>query len=64
MNRRAITKFIMVRGCHLNHVLHLILTIYTVGFWPFVWLFLILFTGERRLIVSVDEFGNLRNMRV
>jgi hypothetical protein len=49
---------ILVRGHRVNHVLHLILTLVTLGLWVFVWIALALFGGEKRMTVSVDEWGN------
>lgn len=48
---------VMLKGKPINHVLHLILTLVTFGFWGIVWLVLALTGGVKRSIVSVDEFG-------
>jgi len=51
---------VIVRGSRPNHVLHLILSVLTLGFWAvFVWLPLTLFGGEKRSVISVDEYGNV-----
>lgn len=44
-----------------NHVLHLLLTILTGGFWILVWGLLIL-TNKRppRDMITIDDYGNLR----
>ena len=47
----------MVRGNKVNHVLHLILTLVTVGLWVIIWLVLALSGGEKREIVKIDEWG-------
>jgi hypothetical protein len=49
---------VLVRGHRLNNTLHLILTIVTAGLWGIVWLLLAIFTGEKRSVASVDEWGN------
>jgi hypothetical protein len=49
---------VVVHGHRPNHVLHLFLTIFTLGLWGFVWLGLVLFGGEKREMVTVDEWGN------
>jgi hypothetical protein len=49
---------ILVKGHRPNHMLHLVLTIVTVGLWGFVWLGMIAFGGEKRMSASVDDWGN------
>ena len=49
---------ILVTGHRPNHMLHLVLTIVTLGLWVFVWLGIIAFSGEKRMSASVDEWGN------
>ena len=39
-------------------MLHLVLSIVTLGVWLFVWLGVIAFGGEKRMSASVDEWGN------
>ena len=42
-----------------NHVLHLILTLITLGFWGLVWIaMVVIHKGEQHEVVSVDEYGN------
>jgi hypothetical protein len=50
---------VVVRGRHVRHVLHLVLSILTAGVWLVVWLAMWLIYRERRDIVSVDEYGNI-----
>lgn len=40
-----------------NHVLHLILSIITLGAWLIVWLFITLFTGEKRKTITIAPNG-------
>ena len=49
---------VLVRGNRINHILHLILTALTLGVWGLVWIALIAFGGERREMLTVDEWGN------
>ena len=49
---------IMVRGKRPNHILHLLLCLPTVGLWAIVWIALIVTGGEKRQIISVDDYGN------
>ena len=45
---------------HINHRLHLILTILTCGLWAFVWLPLALLRGrKKRQVINVDKFGRI-----
>jgi hypothetical protein len=52
------TDAILVRGQRCNHVLHLILSLVTFGIWAIVWIIMAIISGERRMSISVDEFGN------
>lgn len=54
-------EFVVVRPPDpVNHILHLILSIFTAGLWLFVWLFLVIDArGEQRHVVSVDEAGGV-----
>jgi hypothetical protein len=49
----------IVKGKRIHHVLHLILTIVTLGTWAIVWILLAIFRGEKRQLVTVDDFGNV-----
>jgi hypothetical protein len=47
-----------------NHILHLILTIVTLGLWALVWIaMVVIHKGERREVISVDEYGNTNIQR-
>jgi hypothetical protein len=47
------------KGKHTSHLLHLILTIVTLGLWLLVWIPLAIFGGEKQRYVQVDEWGNV-----
>jgi hypothetical protein len=54
---RGQTSAVVVFGKPVNHVLHLLLTIFTCTLWGPVWLLVAAFSGERRTTVSIDEYG-------
>jgi hypothetical protein len=49
---------VLVKGKPVSHVLHLILTLVTLGAWLVVWVPLAILGGEKREIASVDEWGS------
>jgi hypothetical protein len=49
----------LVKGRRVNHILHLLLTIVTVGLWAIVWIIVAATGGEKHQFVSVDEYGNV-----
>ncbi len=49
---------VIVKGKPVNNVLQLILTLVTFFLWAPVWIALAIFGGEKRSMVSVDEYGN------
>ena len=49
---------VLIHGHAVNHILHLFISIITAGIWIIVWIALVIFGGERREIVEVDEWGN------
>ena len=55
---------VLVKGHRVNHVLHLILTLVTLGIWAIVWLALAIVGGEKRRMASVDEYGNVSVQRL
>jgi len=50
---------VLVRGHRPNHLLHLILSIVTLGLWIPVWIVLSIVKRERHRVVQVDGFGNV-----
>lgn len=55
---------VLLKGRHVRHVLHLVLTILTVGLWAIVWITMWAIYHERRQIAEVDEYGNVRMNQV
>jgi hypothetical protein len=51
------TQAQLVKGKHHSHVLHLILTLLTLGLWLVVWIPLAVFGGEKHRFISVNEQG-------
>ena len=50
---------VIVQGKPVNHILHLLLTVFTFGLWLPIWLILILVGGEKREIITIDEYGQV-----
>jgi hypothetical protein len=55
---------VVVNGQPVNHVLHLVLTIVTATLWAPVWVCLAIFGGEKRAMITVDEYGNVAIQKV
>jgi hypothetical protein len=49
---------VLVRGHRPNQVLHLLLSLITLGLWIPVWIGVAVFGGEKRALLTVDEYGN------
>src|SRR5262249_41052486 len=54
---------VLVKGNRPNHLLHLLLTIFTLGTWGIVWIAVAIFGGEKREVVEVDEYGHTNIQR-
>ena len=50
---------VLVKGSKPNHVLHLVLTLLTVGLWAIVWIALALIGSKKHRVIQVDEYGNV-----
>ena len=55
---------VIVKGKPVNNVLQLILTVVTFFLWAPIWIALVIFGGEKRSMVSVDEYGNASVQKV
>lgn len=52
---------VLVKGHRPNHLLHFFIGLLTIGvWWLFVWLPLILFSGEKRRVLTVDGTGEVK----
>ena len=49
----------MVSGKKTNHILHLLLSVVTLGLWLPVWLIVAAFGGERRVMLTTDDAGQV-----
>lgn len=56
---RSDYEAVLVQGRRPNHVLHLLLSIVTLGLWLIVWLIVGITHRERRALLTVDEFGTV-----
>jgi len=50
---------VMVKGKPVNNVLHFFIGLFTLGVWWLVWIVLALTGGEKREMLTVDEWGNV-----
>ncbi len=57
------TSAVLVTGTPVNNVLHLLLTVFTCGLWAVIWVVLLLAGGEKRMALTVDDYGNVRGGR-
>lgn len=49
----------LLKGKPTNHVLHLILSLITLGIWLIVWVLVAIFAGQKQKVVTVDEYGRI-----
>ena len=54
------TTAVIVRRGVVNHGLHFLLSILTVGFWLIIWLIMVLSRDEERTTIAVDENGDIQ----
>ena len=55
----------VVSGKRPNHKFHLVMTVVTASAWFWlVWLWVIIFGGEKRWLITVDEYGTVQRRRV
>lgn len=50
-------QVVFIRGRRPNHLLHLVLSIITLGIWLIVWALVSISSNEVRTVVTVDEYG-------
>lgn len=55
---RAVIRY----GSPINHVVHILLTVFTCGFWLPIWIIIMVVGGEKRRHIHIDEYGNLCGM--
>jgi len=54
----------VAKGKEISHLLHLFLTLITVGLWLILWLVLGVVGGVKRRMITVDEYGNVVEQRL
>ena len=50
---------VIIYGKPVNHMLHLFITLITSGLWLIGWIIVSMNGGEKREMITVDEFGNV-----
>lgn len=63
LETRTANQVVLLTGRRINHILHLILTILTLGLWGIVWIIMGIAGGQRRVIFTVDEHGRVQENR-
>jgi hypothetical protein len=51
---------VLLTGQKVNHTLHFLASVFTCGIWAIPWVFLVVTGGEKRHLIQVDEWGNVR----
>lgn len=54
------TMAVVVTGKPVNHILHFLITLFTAGLWIPIWIIVAATGGEKRKMITVDEFGNVQ----
>lgn len=57
------TMAVLATGKPVNHILHLILSVLTLGIWLLVWILLAMTGGEKRYVLRVDDAGVVRRTK-
>jgi len=48
---------VLIWGKRPNHILHLLLSLVTLGFWLIVWILIAMSSGETRRLYKIDKYG-------
>ena len=56
---RSDYQVVIVRGKNVNHVLHLLVSVFTLGLWLPIWLLLALNGGQKRARMDIDDYGDI-----
>lgn len=57
LETRSDYQAVISKGHRPNHILHLLLTIFTLGLWAIVWIIVSITSREKRKTLAVDENG-------
>ena len=55
---------VLVFGKAVNNLLHFLVGLFTCGIWWLVWIGLAIFGGEKRVMVVIDEYGNVLRQKI
>jgi hypothetical protein len=50
---------VIIHGSDVNHTLHVLISVFTCGLWLIPWLVMGAVGGEKRTVVSIDDYGNV-----
>lgn len=48
-------QVVLVGGRRINHLLHLFLTVFTLGLWGVMWIIIGATGGEKRMVLTIDS---------
>ena len=60
---RADSSAVVVNGKPVNHVLHVLLSVFLCTLWVPAWMLLTATGGERRTTVTVDQYGTVQQVK-
>ncbi len=55
---------VLVFGKAVNNLLHFLVGVFTCGAWWLVWIGIAIFGGEKRVMVVIDEYGNVLRQKI
>lgn len=55
---------VLISGKPVNHLLHAVIALLTCGVWLLVWLGLGIIGGETRVLIVIDEYGNVLRQKL
>lgn len=64
IENRSDVQATIAKGKPVNHLLHFLLTIFTLGLWAIVWICMAIFGGVKRRLLSVDEYGYIQDTKI
>jgi hypothetical protein len=64
MEARGELQATVAKGKNTGHLLHLVLSLVTLGAWLVVWLLVVVFGGLKQRLLSVDDAGLVHDTKV
>jgi hypothetical protein len=58
------TTALIVKPSNVNHMLHFVMSVFTLGVWAIIWLTLVILKREQKWRVSVNERGEVKTDRL